>query len=153
MGPVQIKLVHLRPTMFQTLRPFASAVSISGTTQYGHLLTGNYTYSDANADIEGTSTFPLAARRSDYSRDKSDLYDSERRCWDNDPDFRMGHPAAAATGVSPGTRSTKALQRPTTRPMPICSINDYTGRYDAADTWSHWLLHWVWMREAATGST
>ncbi len=37
--------------------PVASAVSITGTPEYGSLLTGNYTYSDADGDMEGTSTF------------------------------------------------------------------------------------------------
>src|SRR6185369_5585540 len=37
--------------------PVASAVSISGTAQFNQLLTGNYTYSDANGDAQGTSTF------------------------------------------------------------------------------------------------
>ena len=37
--------------------PVASAVSISGTTQFNQLLTGNYTYSDADGDAQGASTF------------------------------------------------------------------------------------------------
>jgi MBG domain (YGX type)/YDG domain/Galactose oxidase, central domain/Kelch motif len=37
--------------------PVASAVSISGTAEFNQLLTGNYTYSDADGDAEGTSTF------------------------------------------------------------------------------------------------
>ncbi len=37
--------------------PTASAVSISGTAQVGQLLTGNYTYNDADSDPQGTSTF------------------------------------------------------------------------------------------------
>jgi len=37
--------------------PVASAVSISGTPDVGSTLTGHYTYSDVDGDIEGTSTF------------------------------------------------------------------------------------------------
>jgi len=37
--------------------PTASAVTITGTAQVGVLLTGGYTYSDANGDPQGTSTF------------------------------------------------------------------------------------------------
>lgn len=37
--------------------PTASAVAISGTAQVGQVLTGNYTYADANNDPQGTSTF------------------------------------------------------------------------------------------------
>jgi len=37
--------------------PTASAVSISGTAQVGQVLTGSYTYADANNDPQGASTF------------------------------------------------------------------------------------------------
>ncbi|HSE31015.1 MAG TPA: kelch repeat-containing protein, partial [Pyrinomonadaceae bacterium] len=37
--------------------PVASAVSISGTAEFNQLLTGNYTYSDADGDLQGASTF------------------------------------------------------------------------------------------------
>jgi len=37
--------------------PVASNVNITGTAAVGNLLTGNYTYSDADKDIEGNSTF------------------------------------------------------------------------------------------------
>jgi hypothetical protein len=37
--------------------PVASAVSISGTAQFNQLVTGNYTYSDADGDAQGASTF------------------------------------------------------------------------------------------------
>ena len=45
------------PILPANTAPTASAVSISGTTQVGQVLTGNYTYSDADNDPEGTSTF------------------------------------------------------------------------------------------------
>ncbi|MBP1926907.1 hypothetical protein J2Z76_002779, partial [Sedimentibacter acidaminivorans] len=37
--------------------PTATVQSITGTTQVGETLTGHYTYSDANSDAEGTSTY------------------------------------------------------------------------------------------------
>lgn len=37
--------------------PVASSVTITGTPAVGQPLTGNYTYSDVNADVEGVSTF------------------------------------------------------------------------------------------------
>ncbi len=37
--------------------PTAIVQSITGTTQVGQTLTGHYTYSDANGDLEGTSTY------------------------------------------------------------------------------------------------
>jgi len=37
--------------------PVASNVTISGTTQVGNVLSGSYSYSDADGDLEGTSTY------------------------------------------------------------------------------------------------
>ena len=37
--------------------PVASNVNITGTPEVGQILTGNYTYSDADNDLQGTSTF------------------------------------------------------------------------------------------------
>ena len=45
--------------------PVASAVSISGTPQYGQLLTGNYTYSDADGDAGRGINIPLVTKRND----------------------------------------------------------------------------------------
>ncbi|MBE0636946.1 MAG: fibrobacter succinogenes major paralogous domain-containing protein [Bacteroidales bacterium] len=41
----------------QNLPPVASNVSFSGTLEVGETLTGDYTYSDEEDDLEGTSTF------------------------------------------------------------------------------------------------
>ncbi|NIA28972.1 MAG: hypothetical protein GWP06_03555, partial [Actinobacteria bacterium] len=37
--------------------PTATDVNITGTAEVGQVLTGNYTYNDADGDLEGTSTF------------------------------------------------------------------------------------------------
>ncbi len=39
------------------IAPTASAVSVTGTPEVGKMLTGSYTYGDADGDIEGTSIF------------------------------------------------------------------------------------------------
>ncbi|HNP37028.1 MAG TPA: FG-GAP-like repeat-containing protein, partial [Woeseiaceae bacterium] len=41
----------------QNFPPTASNVTISGTTEVGYQLTGNYSYSDVNGDAQGASTF------------------------------------------------------------------------------------------------
>jgi cysteine-rich repeat protein len=41
----------------EPLAPVASAVGITGTPQVGQVLTGTYTYSDAEGDLQGASTF------------------------------------------------------------------------------------------------
>jgi hypothetical protein len=45
------------PAVAVASAPTASSVGISGTAQVGQLLTGNYTYADANKDSEGVSIF------------------------------------------------------------------------------------------------
>src|SRR5690606_8055833 len=37
--------------------PVASGVTVGGTPVLGQTLTGNYSYNDVNADVEGSSTF------------------------------------------------------------------------------------------------
>ena len=47
----------IQQTVSSNVVPIASAVAIIGTTKVGQTLTGNYTYSDTEGDIEGASTF------------------------------------------------------------------------------------------------
>ncbi len=44
-------------TQFDNLAPTANNLFITGTLQVGQELTGHYNYSDAEGDVEGTSTF------------------------------------------------------------------------------------------------
>ena len=64
--------------------PTATAVTITGTAAVGQLLTGSYTYGDVDTEVEGTSTFRLAAqRRGDWRGDGADLHHCPRGCRDN----------------------------------------------------------------------
>ncbi|MDH3711379.1 MAG: T9SS type A sorting domain-containing protein, partial [Cyclobacteriaceae bacterium] len=45
------------PVLPANTAPVASSVSITGSTEVGLSLTGSYNYSDADGDLEGTSTF------------------------------------------------------------------------------------------------
>src|SRR5439155_266530 len=49
--------VQSAPVTIVNSAPVASAVSISGTPKVGQTLTGNYTYSDADGDAQGVSTY------------------------------------------------------------------------------------------------
>jgi hypothetical protein len=44
-------------TVIVNTAPTATSLSISGTPEYGQILTGLYTYTDADGDTEGTSTY------------------------------------------------------------------------------------------------
>ncbi len=54
---VMLNNVSNQVTSPVAVAPTASSVSISGTAQVGQILTGNYTYLDANGDTQGVSTF------------------------------------------------------------------------------------------------
>jgi hypothetical protein len=80
--------------------PVASAVSISGTAEYGQLLTGIYTYSDADLDAQGTSTFrwlrngsTVVGTNLTYTTVSADV--GQTLTFEVTP--------VAATGLSPGT--------------------------------------------------
>ena len=80
--------------------PVASAVSISGTAQYGQLLTGNYTYSDADGDAQGTSTFRWL-RNGSTVVGTSLTYTTVSADVEQTLTFEVT--PVAATGTSPGT--------------------------------------------------
>ncbi len=81
--------------------PTASAVTVTGTLEVGQILTGTYTYTDADGDLEGTSTFRwlrdgveiVGATALTYTLDVLD--DGAMISFEVTP--------VAATGVSPGT--------------------------------------------------
>ena len=52
-----LKTYSITVTRAANAAPVASSVSISGTVRVGQTVTGNYTYSDEDADAEGTSTY------------------------------------------------------------------------------------------------
>src|SRR5690349_6052400 len=85
--------------------PVASAVSISGTAQFNQLLTGNYTYSDADGDAQGTSTFrwlrngtTVVGTSQTYTTVSADV--GQTLTFEVTP--------VAATGTSPGAAVTSA---------------------------------------------
>jgi YDG domain-containing protein/galactose oxidase-like protein len=85
--------------------PVASAVSISGTAQFNQLLTGNYTYSDADGDAQGASTFrwlrngtTVVGTNQTYTTVSADV--GQTLTFEVTP--------VAATGVSPGAAVTSA---------------------------------------------
>ncbi len=52
-----IKSIEFTEEIPANTAPIASNVTIIGTAQVGQVLTGNYTYSDADGDLEGASRF------------------------------------------------------------------------------------------------
>jgi hypothetical protein len=91
--------------------PTASNVTISGTAQVGQVLTGNYTYSDANGDAEGTSTYR-------WLRDGAPISGATARTYalvsaDQGTLIRFEVTPVAVTGTSPGS----PVQSPSVGPV------------------------------------
>jgi hypothetical protein len=107
-GPVAAPTPNSEPT--------ASNVTISGTPQVGQVLTGNYTYSDANGDVEGTSTYR-------WLRDGAPISGATARSYtlvaaDQEALIRFEVTPVAATGASPGAAVESAAVGPVAAPTP-----------------------------------
>ncbi len=103
--------------------PMASSVNITGTAAVGQVLTGHYTYTDAENDVEGTSTFRwlrngdaiIGATSSTYTLASEDAGQS----------ITFEVTPVAATGTSPGTAVTSSGV--TVNAFPVASGVNITG--------------------------
>jgi hypothetical protein len=86
--------------------PVASAVAISGTAQYGQLLTGNYTYSDADGDLESGTTFRWLRNGSPIAGATASTYTTVAADVSTTLTFEVT--PRAATGTSPGAVATSS---------------------------------------------
>src|SRR3990172_7215257 len=91
--------------------PTASNVTITGTAQVGQLLTGNYTYADADGDAEGTSTYRWLRNGVPISGATAKTYTLVAA--DQGALIRFEVTPVAATGASPGV----AVQSPAVGPV------------------------------------
>ena len=90
--------------------PTATSVSFSGTTNVEQLLTGSYTYTDADGDTEGASTYKWY-RADDASGSNSAAISGANattytlQAADNGKYIRFGVVPVAASGTSPGVEA------------------------------------------------
>ena len=88
--------------------PVASSVKVSGTATYGQTLTGSYTYSDADSDPEGTSTFKWYRADDASGTNKTEISGAASETYTlvaSDVGKYIGFEVTpvAQTGTSPGT--------------------------------------------------
>jgi uncharacterized protein (TIGR02145 family) len=126
--------------------PVASNVSISGTLEEGQVLTGSYTYSDAENDPEGTSTFQWY-RADDASGTNqvaiSGATSSTYTLQNADVGYYISYEVTpvAQTGTSPGTAVLSSYQGPVTSSSPSTTACGATYTYNdvtnpsTGDTW------------------
>jgi uncharacterized protein YjiK len=115
-APAAAPLLHVEYTTGPNTAPTATDVTISGTPQVGQVLTGNYTYSDANGDAEGTSTYR-------WLRDDAPISGATARTYtlvtaDDGRLIRFEVTPVATTGESPGEPVQSAPVGPVTTPPP-----------------------------------
>jgi hypothetical protein len=104
--------------------PTASAVSFSGTPNIGQLLTGTYTYTDAESDLEGTSTFQWYRADNASGLNSAAISGATATTYmlqaaDNGKYIRFGVVPVAASGTSPGVEAFSSWQGPVTDPTAV----------------------------------
>jgi hypothetical protein len=87
-------------TVQAQVAPVASGVAITGTAQVGQTLTGSYTYTDGNGDLEGTSTYQWFAAGSEISGATSATYLVQAADVGKTITFKVT--PKALTGLTPG---------------------------------------------------
>lgn len=99
--------------------PVASSVNISGTLNTGQTLTGSYNYTDADSDVQGTSTYKWY-RADDASGTNSAAISGATattytlQAADVNKYIRFGVVPVASAGTSPGTEAFSSWQGPIT---------------------------------------
>jgi len=110
----------------------ASAVSITGTPNVGQTLTGHYTYSDANSDLEGTSTFRWLLDGTPIAGATASTYTV--LSGDQGKTLKFEVTPVAATGTSPGTPVQSAGV--VVNSAPVASAVSITGTANVGNTLS-----------------
>lgn len=95
--------------------PVASSVNISGTLRIGQTLNGEYTYSDSDNDLEGTSTYQWFRADDASGLNTAAISGATNATYtltaaDNGKHVRFGVTPVAATGTSPGTQAFSSWQ-------------------------------------------
>lgn len=117
--------------------PVASSVAISGTLNVGQTLTGSYTYTDADSDAQGTSTYQWY-RADDASGTNGVAISGATNATytltaaDNGKHVRFGVTPVAATGTSPGAQAFSSWQL--VNSFPVATNVAVTGVYTEGQT-------------------
>ncbi|MCA0447187.1 MAG: T9SS type A sorting domain-containing protein [Bacteroidetes bacterium] len=104
--------------------PTASSVSFSGTLNVGQLLTGSYTYSDSESDVQGTSTFRWMRSDDGSGTNKAAIGGATSLTYtlvsgDNGKHISFEVTPVATTGVTTGTAVESSLQGPIANPTTV----------------------------------
>src|SRR3990172_7670545 len=111
--------------------PTASNVNITGTAQVGQVLTGNYTYADADGDLEGPSTYRWLRNGAPISGATAQTYPLVAADQGTLIVFQVT--PVAATGASPGV----AVASPAVGPVSAGGGGSQVTFTPVADTFVH----------------
>ena len=112
--------------------PFANAVSISGALIVGQTLTGSYTYSDTESDLQGTSTFAWYRAATSSGAEKTLIVGENAITYvqtllDQGKYLSFEVTPVAMTGTTPGAAAASAYQGPVDNSAPIASAVSFSG--------------------------
>ncbi|MFN3943098.1 MAG: cadherin-like beta sandwich domain-containing protein [Flavobacterium sp.] len=119
-------------TLISNAAPVASSVNITGTLHIGQTLTGGYTYSDADNDLEGTSTYQWFRADDASGLNTAAISGATNATYtltaaDNGKHVRFGVTPVAATGTSPGAQAFSSWQL--VNSFPVATNVAATGVY------------------------
>lgn len=114
-GTLYIDDITYSNTLPTNAAPVASSVNITGTLHIGQTLTGGYTYSDSDNDLEGTSTYQWFRADDASGLNTAAISGATNATYtltaaDNGKHVRFGVTPVAATGTSPGTQAFSSWQ-------------------------------------------
>jgi uncharacterized protein YjiK len=112
--PAAAPLLRVEYSTGPNTAPTATNVTISGTAQVGQVLTGSYIYSDAEGDVEGTSTYRWLRNGTPIGGATTRTYTPVES--DQGTLIRFEVTPVAATGVSLGTPVQSAEVGPVAAP-------------------------------------
>jgi predicted outer membrane repeat protein len=110
-------------TLLVNSAPVASAVAVTGTHAVGQLLTGSYTFSDVDSDVQGTSTFRWLRNGAPISDAVAQTYTTVAA--DADTSIAFEVTPIAQTGTNPGDPVSSSIFVPNS--APIASAVSITG--------------------------
>jgi hypothetical protein len=113
-------------------KPQASGVSITGTLKVNNLLTGNYTYSDAESDPEGATAFQWYRADNGSGSGAVPITGATSQTYtltlnDRDKYIRFGVTPKAQNGTTPGDMTYSSWDGPITDNPPVASVVTISG--------------------------